>query len=275
MSTWSRHAVEPADVARSLVPLGLLATAAAVPSVRLPILVIVAIGAAIAVGRAAPVRWTWAGAAPVALSLWYGSLPAPVAGADLVDCASPGSPVALWRIVEAVVVLLALVIAAVVLRASAATLSIRLPGRRWRWWALVGFIVAGPLALLLGPLLAAPFFGDVSYALVPAALVPALAFAAANAAMEELIYRGALLGWAARVIGPGPAIVAQAVVFGLAHAGPDVVGLHVPLMLAMGLGGLLAGVIVVRTRSLLVPLAIHVGLDVPIYYALACGSAGS
>ncbi len=41
-------------------------------------------------------------------------------------------------------------------------------------------------------------------------------------------------------------------------------------MLALGVGGLLAGVIAVRTRSLLIPIAVHVGLDLPIYFALAC-----
>ena len=59
--------------------------------------------------------------------------------------------------------------------------------------------------------------------------------------MEELIYRGALLGWSARVMGVGPAVVGQAVVFGLAHSGADVIGFQLPLMLALGLGGLLAG----------------------------------
>ena len=43
-------------------------------------------------------------------------------------------------------------------------------------------------------------------------------------------------------------------------------------MLALGVGGLLAGIITVRTRSLLLPLAIHIGLDIPIYYAFACAS---
>ena len=42
--------------------------------------------------------------------------------------------------------------------------------------------------------------------------------------MEELAYRGALLGWSARVIGVPAAVVGQAVVFGLAHSGADVTG---------------------------------------------------
>jgi membrane protease YdiL (CAAX protease family) len=88
--------------------------------------------------------------------------------------------------------------------------------------------------------------------------------------MEELAYRGALLGWSARVTGVAPAIVGQAVVFGLAHSGADVVGNGVVLSVALGIGGLLAGIIAVRTRSLLLPIAIHAGLDIPIYYAFAC-----
>jgi membrane protease YdiL (CAAX protease family) len=73
-------------------------------------------------------------------------------------------------------------------------------------------------------------------------------------------------------MGIGPAVVGQAVVFGLAHSGSDVIGLALPLMLAMGVGGLLAGVIAVRTRSLLLPIAVHIGLDIPIYYSFACGT---
>ena len=90
--------------------------------------------------------------------------------------------------------------------------------------------------------------------------------------MEEVIYRGALQGWSGRVMGLGPAVVGQAIVFGVAHSGADVIGLQVPLMLALGVGGLLAGVIAVRTRSLLIPMAVHIGLDIPIYFAFACGT---
>ena len=55
------------------------------------------------------------------------------------------------------------------------------------------------------------------------AIVPALVFSASNGAMEELLYRGALQGWAARAIGRSGAFVFQAAVFGFAHAGPDFV----------------------------------------------------
>ncbi|HEX6868817.1 MAG TPA: CPBP family intramembrane glutamic endopeptidase, partial [Candidatus Limnocylindrales bacterium] len=90
--------------------------------------------------------------------------------------------------------------------------------------------------------------------------------------MEEVVYRGALLGWTGRVMGIGPALVGQAVVFGLAHSGSDVLGSPLLLMVLLGLGGLLAGVITVRTRSLLIPIAVHVGLDLPLYFGLACSS---
>jgi len=43
-------------------------------------------------------------------------------------------------------------------------------------------------------------------------------------------------------------------------------------MIALGIGGLLAGIVAVRTRSLLLPMAIHIGLDIPIYYAFACAT---
>jgi membrane protease YdiL (CAAX protease family) len=97
-------------------------------------------------------------------------------------------------------------------------------------------------------------------------------FAVANGALEEVIYRGALLGWSARVMGAWPAIVGQAVVFGLAHSGPDVAGSPILLSIGLGIGGLVAGIISVRTRSILLPLAIHVGFDIPLYYGLACST---
>jgi membrane protease YdiL (CAAX protease family) len=266
---------DPADFARSAVPLGLLVLAAAVPPLRIVVLLVLLAGAAVAISRDAPVRWAWAGAVPVALSLFWGGLVAPVsAQVDLIlsgsECTNPASPIATSRAFEAVIVLGALAVLAVVLRATPGSLFLRWPARRWLQWAILGFVVSGPLALLVGPILARPFFGEVGYELVAAALVPALVFAVANGVMEEVIYRGALLGWSARVMGLGPAVVGQAIVFGVAHSGSDVIGLQVPLMIALGIGGLLAGVIAVRTRSLLIPIAVHVGLDIPIYFALAC-----
>ena len=78
------------------------------------------------------------------------------------------------------------------------------------------------------------------------------------------------MGWSARVTGLAPALVVQALVFGLAHGGPDVIDSSLVLMLALGAGGLVAGFVTIRTRSLLLPIAIHVALDLPLYVYLAC-----
>jgi membrane protease YdiL (CAAX protease family) len=264
---------DPADFLRSIVPLALLAVAAAFPVGRIAILVVLGVGAVIAIGRHAPVRWTWAAAVPVAVSLAWGTWPAPLGAADGSDCATPLSNVALWRVGEAVVVLGVLAALALTMRASSGSLSLRWPAARYVRFAIAGFVVAGPLALIVGPWVARPFFGDVGYDLTRlGAIVPALLFAGANGLMEEMIYRGALLGWSARVMGVGPALVGQAIVFGLAHSGPDVAGSAVPLVVALGVGGLIAGAIAIRTRSLLIPIAVHIGLDIPIYYAFACAT---
>ena len=261
------------ETVRSAVPLGLLALAAAFPILRLPVLVALAAGTAVALDRDAVVRWTWAAGIPVAISLAWGVFPAPAAAANGSDCANLSSPVAIWRLAEAAIVLASLAVLATTLKASRSSLALRMPNRAVVRWSVLGFLVAGPVALLLGPILARPFFGDVGYDLtIVGAVAPALVFAVANGSMEELAYRGALLGWSAKVIGVWPAVVGQAIVFGLAHSGADVVGNGVPLMLALGVGGFIAGVIAVRTRSLLLPMAIHIGLDIPIYYAFACAN---
>lgn len=262
---------DPADFLRAVVPLALLAVAAVVPGLRLIIAVVLIAGTAVAIGRDAPVRWAWAAAIPVSISLAWGTWPMPVATGLGSDCAAIGSPTAVWRAAEAIIVLGVLAALAMLLHATRASLGLRMPARRWIRWSIVGFVVSGPVALILGPILAEPFFGDVGYDItIIGAIVPALIFATGNGVMQEVTYRGALLGWTARVMGVGPALVGQAIVFGLAHSGPDVVGSPLPLMLALGVGGLLAGVIALRTRSLLIPIAVHIGLDIPIYYAFAC-----
>ena len=264
------------EFARSIVPLALLAVAAAVPILRLPVAVALGGGTAVGITRNAPVRWAWAATVPVAISLAWGVFAAPQPAIGGTDCGSATSPIAVWRAAEAVVVLVALAILARALGAPRASLSLDSPDRAIVRWSIVGFLVAGPVALVIGPALAGPFFGEIQYDVtIIGAIVPALVFAIANGTMEELAYRGALLGWSARVTGVAPAVIGQALVFGLAHSGSDVVGNGVPLMVALGVGGLIAGVIAVRTRSLLLPIAIHIGLDIPIYYAFACGTCGS
>ena len=268
---------DPADIARSAVPLALIVLAAAVPILRPFVLAGLVFGVAVAIRRDAPVRWAWAAPIPVAVSLCWGLLPVPAVSPSGADCASITSPTAAWRTAEAGVVIGTLALLAWALRTRPVDLRrdllLRLPARAVVRWSIVGFLVAGPLALLLGPLVARPFFGEISYDVtMVGAIAPALLFAVANGSMEEVAYRGALLGWSARVIGVPAAVVGQAVVFGLAHSGADVTGSPLLLMAALGLGGLIAGVIAVRTRSLLLPMAVHIGLDIPIYYAFACAT---
>jgi membrane protease YdiL (CAAX protease family) len=263
---------DPKDFLRSAVPLVLLALAAVQADTRFVVLILLALGATVAVRREAPVRWAWAAALPVAVSLAWGQLTFG-AGSSGDTCADPASPLVVARVVEAVLVLAVLGTLAVVLGANAGSIALRWPARRWVRIAVIGFLIAGPVGLLLGPLLATPFFGDVSYELALAPLVPAAVVAIANGVMEEVAYRGALQHWSARVMGIGPAVLGQAIVFGLAHSGSDVIGWPIPLAVAMGIGGLLAGIIAVQTRSLLIPIAIHVGFDLPLYLGLACTNA--
>jgi membrane protease YdiL (CAAX protease family) len=126
-------------------------------------------------------------------------------------------------------------------------------------------------SLLIGGWLAEPFFGPIRLHLAdPRAILPALALAVANGVMEEIAYRGALMTWLSRASLALLALVGQAVVFAAAHTGGDFVGEAWPVMLAVGAGGLLAGIIVRRTGSLWLPIIVHIGFDVPLYYAAVC-----
>ncbi|MEW6224653.1 MAG: CPBP family intramembrane glutamic endopeptidase, partial [Chloroflexota bacterium] len=100
-------------------------------------------------------------------------------------------------------------------------------------------------------------------------LGPAVVFALALGAMEEVAYRGALLHWLARNVGTWVALAAQALVYGVAHA---VAAPGAPLLTGtvLGAGALVAGVITIRTRSLLVPIAWHSALNLALYASLAC-----
>jgi membrane protease YdiL (CAAX protease family) len=260
-----------ADAARSGVPIGLLIVAAAVPVSRPVVLAVLVAGFVVALQRQAPVRWAWAAPIPVAVSLSWGLFPAPLADALGGDCTDPGSPPAIWRAGEAILALASLGALAYVLRARRSDLALRWPAKSVVRLAVAGAVVLGPIGLVLGALLARPFFGTFELDLSrPGFIIPALVFAVANGVMEELSYRGALLGWTSRVTGTWLAVIGQAIVFGVAHGGADVGGSPIVLMIALGAGGFLAGVITLQTRSLLVPIAWHVALDLPLYVYLAC-----
>ena len=267
---WNTRTTTPGAVLVG-VPVALAASAAAIPLLRLPVLLLLGIG--LVAGRGDPIlRVAWAAPLPIAVSLAWGLVPAPLAAADGSDCASPLSPVAGWRLGEAALALATLGIVARWLPATRAELGLRLASRPILLTAALGALVVGPVALVAGPTVGRPFFG--AFALMTGnlgAVVPALIFAVANGTMEELAYRGALQGWLGRLVRPRLAIGAQAVVFGLAHAaGPDFVGSPLPVVAAMIAAGVVAGAIVRRTGSLALPLATHVAFDVPLYYYWAC-----
>jgi membrane protease YdiL (CAAX protease family) len=258
-------------VTSASIPILLLILGALVRESRPIVLAALLAGVAITVSRDRSDRWAWAATIPIGVALCWGLLPTPLADPGGADCANPLSPPALWRVGESAVVLASVGLLAWTLRTPLATLGLRRPSRPVVWLSVAGFVIFGPVALLLGAALARPFFGTFSLDLAhPAAIVPALLFAVSNGVMEEIAYRGAFLTWMARVSGLWPAVLLQAVLFGLAHGGPDFVGSPLPVVAAMTAGALIAAVIAIRTRSLLLPIAIHVALDLPIYYYFAC-----
>ncbi len=259
----------------ALVPIVGLAIGAAFPVLRPVVLGVLAAGAIVVAvrGRArAPIGRAWLAALPAAVGLaWAALAGTPMPLPDAIHCVDPLSPPTVTRVVQASLVLAAL---ALVARTTGdrAALRLRLPAdRRVTALALAAPFVLVPGALWIGPLLARPFFGDVGLATADLrALAPAAAFALANAALEESMYRGALLGWSAPALGLVGAVLGQGVVFGFAHLGADVSGGAPLLWLGMAASGVVAGAVAVRSRSLLLPFTVHAALDVPLYYAYAC-----
>ena len=250
--------------------LAALVVAALLPAARFPILVALAACFAIA-PRRSNLSWAAAAALPVALNLGWGSLAIGVPGPDLRDCANLLSPPAVGRVAEAVVVCGLVVLLARLLRTDLRALGLRRPTRPEMAVGLVVLAVVPIGSLILGSVLAEPFFGPVRLRLDdPLAIIPALALAIANGTMEEVIYRGTLMRWLTPLMGAAAVLVGQAVVFGTAHTGSDFVASPLPVMLAVATGGLIAGLIARRTGSLAIPIVVHIAFDFPLYYAAAC-----
>ena len=210
----------------------------------------------------------WAAVLPAGLIFAWSSIPGPAALPGLGSCVDPLSPPATWRALEAIAVLGAT--AALTPIGGLDPLLLRRP-RDARVVALAALApVVTILAVVLGPPAAVPFFGDVNMTFLPASFVPACLLAVSNAALEEVAYRGALMGWGGKVIGPRAALLVQAIVFGFAHWGPDVQAGAWLIFAGLTAAGLVAGLIARRTGSLLLPFAIHAAVDVPLYHALAC-----
>ena len=266
--------VSPVRLLASL-PIVVLASGAAIPVLRPVVLAVLAVaGLTAAVGGRArsPMGRAWLATLPAAVGLTWAALAGtPMPLPDALHCGDLLSPPTVTRVVQAMLVLGTLALVAR-LAGDRAELRLQWPAdRRVTALAIIAPLVLVPGALWVGPLLARPFFGDVGLATGDVrALVPAVAFALANAALEETAYRGALLGWSTPAIGLGGAVLGQAVVFGFAHLGADVSGPAPLLWLGMAASGVVAGFVAVRSRSLLLPFTVHAAFDVPLYYAFAC-----
>ena len=252
-------------------PTALALVAAVVREARLPILLGVIVVFALLRRRGEPRASAWAAAIPILATFAWGVTVSPVAEAGPFACESIGSLPAVARFAEAVGGVLLVLALGRLIGASPGQAGLRWPSRRLVIASLALVVVLGPLSVLGFRTLAEPFFGafEVRFAF-PAVLAPALLFALANGALEEVVYRGAMLGWSARVVGVRTALILQAVVFGAAHNGPGFVGSALPVIVAMGAAGIVAGLVVRRTGSLLPVIAAHVAVDVPLYLFIAC-----
>lgn len=248
----------------------LLVVAALVPDLRPPIALALGAGWATLRAAQASAAIAWAACLPVAVLLtwpWILGADTPVGPEACVD---PFSLIALRRVATAVVVLALVAALARAHAGSADELGLRRPTRREGVLAIGAAVTLAIGGLVVGPAIARPFFGDLLFETPAAALLPAVLFGVANGVMEEVAYRGALQGWLARVAPVPVAIATQALVFGIVHAGPEVVALLPVHVLLLTTAGAVGGVVAARTRSLALPIGIHVGADIALYVGLAC-----
>lgn len=248
----------------------LLLVAALVPGLRPPVALLLALGWIGLRAARRPEAITWAAVLPVGLSLawpWLLGADVPLGEAGCVD---PLSEIALRRAAAAGAVLAVVVLLARAHGSGAHELGLERTGPGQLVVAAGGLACLVLAGLFIGPLIARPFFGPLEFPVPPAALVPAVLFGVANGVLEETAYRGAMQAWLRRVVPAPVAIGFQGVVFGIVHAGPEVLALlpvHVALLSAVGIGG---GWVRRRTGSLAIPIGIHVGADIALYVGLAC-----
>lgn len=265
-----------AGTAVSWSPYALLVLAAAVRVTRRAVVLLLLVGLNAALladhRRQDPAQryaLSWASTVPVALCFAWGTIPEPPVRPALGSCTDPLSPPATWRALEGILVL---TVTATLVRVGGceALLLHRPQGRRVVVLAAIVPVSVVP-AVVTGPSVAGLFFGAPDVAFLPGSFVPAALLAFSNGVLEEVAYRGALMGWGGRAIGPRQALLVQAVVFGLAHWGPGMTGV-VPLLVFVSLGacGLVIGLVARRTGSLLLPVSVHAAVDVPLYHLAAC-----
>jgi membrane protease YdiL (CAAX protease family) len=267
----ARPRTDLATYAAAAVPIGLILYGDVVRQARLLVLGLLLLCFSIALIRNSELRWIWAAPIPIAVWLAWRVLSAPLAHPGGLDCADAASPPAVWRLAQALLALGTLAMLMGILGVRPAAIWWRRPTIPIARLSVLGFFVAGPLGLLLGAAIARPYFRTFDLNLSdPMALVPGLIFSLSNAITEEVIYRGAFMAFAGKVIGLRWALILQAVVFGLSHAGAHFLGSPVLVVVAIGIGGYIAGLLTLKTRSLMMPIAIHAAIDLPVYAFFAC-----
>ena len=182
------------EAAPALLPILILALAAFLREVRLAVLVILVLGLLITLHRGTHVRWVYAGAVPIAVFMTWRLITAPLAHPGGLDCADAASPPAMWRLAQATLALGVLAVIMGALRVPPSAIWFRRPTIAIARLSVLGFFVAGPLGLVLGAIIARPYFGMFELNLTqPAALIPGMIFSLSNAIGEEVLYRGAFM----------------------------------------------------------------------------------
>jgi membrane protease YdiL (CAAX protease family) len=263
-----------ARAAPAWLPIALVAMGSLVPPLRVPVLAVVLLVALATLvrqpGRPTGPGVAWIAVLPVAVGFAMGLIPDPGV-ADPGACDDVLAQPVLRRLLQAAAVLGTTAVLAVRMGGRRSLGIVLPPDRRVTALAVACPVVLVPVAIWIGPILAQPFFDTVVLG-VPslAALVPAAIIAVANAALEEVAYRGALQRWGAPALGRTGAIVAQAILFGCAHQGSDIAAGGALILAGMVLAGLVAGLVADRTRSLLLPFAAHAAIDIPIALYKTC-----
>ena len=196
----------------------LLLVAAIVPPLRPAAAVAIVVGWLVLGLARHPGAIAWAAAMPIAVLLTSPWLLGGDTPLGEVACAAPLSEIAVRRVVMALLVMGVVAGLAVFHRSGPAELGLRRPGRTEAGAALAGCAVLAAGGLVIGPWIARPFFGELSYPVPLAALVPAVLFGIANGVLEELGYRAALQAWLGRLAPAWAAIGFQGLVFGIVHA---------------------------------------------------------
>ncbi|HEX2656926.1 MAG TPA: CPBP family intramembrane glutamic endopeptidase [Polyangia bacterium] len=141
---------------------------------------------------------------------------------------------------------------------------------RVTWTLTVVFVVVASVALVTWFRLFRPDVSDLAERIpawpVASLILLGVAFSMANALAEELVYRGILFGALERVWGTWPALVMQAVAFGLAHLHGFPRGWFGVALATVY--GLMTGILRVRSRGLVAPLIAHVAADATIFAIL-------